>query len=369
MDRNKLTRIEIAGFKSIKDVKFDLHSMNVLIGANGSGKSNFVSFFKLLNSMIPNEMQTYVGAAGGASSLLYYGSDLTPQLQATLYFECKQRKNAYHMRLVHAAPDTLMFADESIYYLGKGYVKPKIEQLGAGHKETALPEFAAKGDVTARTVRYILNQCRVFQFHDTSENARIRKAGYIEDNRNLRLDGGNLAAFLYMLKETKADYYRSIVETVHQVAPFFGNFDLHPRMTDPQNIILNWYEQGSQYLFGPHQLSDGTLRAMALITLLLQPELPDIIILDEPELGLHPYALNILASLLRSASKSTQVILATQSALLVDQFEPEDVVVVKRQGPESAFQRLDSQALAEWLKEYSLSELWEKNVLGGVPGA
>jgi predicted ATPase len=119
-------------------------------------------------------------------------------------------------------------------------------------------------------------------------------------------------------------------------------------------------------------LSDGTLRFICLTTLLLQPKslLPDTLLIDEPELGLHPFAINLLADMLQEAAESKQVIVSTQSVELLNAFQPEDVVVVQREEDASVFKRLDKAALSDWLADdYSLGELWKRNILGGRPGS
>jgi predicted ATPase len=163
--------------------------------------------------------------------------------------------------------------------------------------------------------------------------------------------------------------YQRIVELIRQVAPFFDDFDLAPMPADANSILLNWRDRDSTHLFGPHQLSDGTLRAMALIAILAQPEdeLPAVIVLDEPEIGLHPYALEIAAALIKSASVHSTLLLATQSTALVNQFAPEDVVTVTREDAQSKFARQNSASLAAWLEDYSIGDLWEKNLIGGTP--
>lgn len=194
-------------------------------------------------------------------------------------------------------------------------------------------------------------------------------SGYIEDNRKLHGDGGNLAAFLHRIRETHREVYHRITATIRLAAPFFDDFSLAPRSLAPREILLNWKQKGSDYEFGPHQLSDGTLRAMALIALLLQPEeeLPRLIVIDEPEIGLHPYAVELVASLLKKASFHTQLLVATQSSQLLDACDPEDVICVDRQGAESVFTRPDPEKLADWLEDYSLGEVWKKNIIGGGP--
>jgi predicted ATPase len=303
--------------------------------------------------------------------MLHYGPKVTPQMEARLVFEVDNGQDTYRMRLFHAAGDTLVFAEERLEFLRADWQgDPQRVQLGAGHTETRVTEAAEGGDPVARVFRHLLNNCRVYQFHDTSETARIRQYCYVGEDRWLRPDAGNLAAILYRLKNRdEPTAYQRIVGTIRQIAPFFADFDLEPSGPSGKDIILNWRERSSDLVFGPHQLSDGTLRAMALISLLSQPteDLPNVIVIDEPELGLHPFAKNVLGALMRKASHHCQVVVATQSAGLLDAFEPEDVVVVERDEDGSTFTRQTREGLEQWLAEYSIRELWEKNVLGGGP--
>ena len=241
--------------------------------------------------------------------------------------------------------------------------------LGLAHPETKIGEFATQGDPTAKAFRRILNDCRVYHFHDTSPLARIRQFSYINDNRWLMPDAGNLSAMLYAYRQRFPMVYDRIVSTMRKVLPEFGDFDVAPSRLNPNDIILDWRKQGFDYLFGPHQISDGTIRAMALCTLFLQPEefLPDVIVLDEPELGLHPNALEIVAGLMRAAAEKTQVIVATQSQTFLNFFEPDEIVTVECQKGQSSFNRLDPEKLKDWLEDYSIGELWQRNVVGGGP--
>jgi predicted ATPase len=369
-----LRRVTLNGFKSIKALDLDLRPLNVLIGANGAGKSNLVSFFKMLNEMMARRLQQYIGTTGRAQSLLHFGPKVTARIEATLEFEADNGVDAYFMRLLHAAGDTLVFAEERLSFLQTGLTSPKWVNLGSGgYGETLIGQAADKGDPMARVLRRLLDHCRVYHFHDTSPTARARQYGYVGDSRWLMPDAGNLAAFLLRLREEReengGDAYKRIVTTIRLIAPFFDDFVLEPSGPNRQDLILNWKDKGSDQIFGPHQLSDGTLRAMCLATLLLQPEseLPELIIVDEPELGLHPYALNVIAALFKKASHHTQILISTQSSSFLDNFEPEDIVTVNREGDESQFVRPDAEKLAAWLEEYSLGEIWEKNVIGGGP--
>ena len=363
----QLKSIRIAGFRSIKDMTLELRPLNVLIGANGAGKSNLTAFFKLVNELMAGRLQQHIGTTGGASANLYFGPKITPQLEAKMAFAVDNGTDTYRLRLFHAADDTLIFAEETLSFLQTGYSHPRDVQLGAGHRETRIGGEAAKGEPAAKTLRYLLNHCRVYHFHDTSPTSRVRQYGYFGNNRWLMPDAANLAAVLHKLKSHNETVYRRIIGTIRQIAPFFEDFDLEP--TNANDIILNWRHRTFDLVFGPHQLSDGTLRAICLIALLLQPkeDLPILIVVDEPELGLHPYALSVIASLLREASCHTQVLVSTQSSTFLDSFEPEDIVVVERQGEATEFDRPDAKKLDAWLEDYSLGEVWQKNVIGGGP--
>lgn len=365
-----LRRVVINGFKSIERAGIELKNLNVLIGANGAGKSNLVSFFKLLNEMMAGRLQQHIATSGRAQSILHFGPKVTPQMKVCLEFDTETGMNSYHTRLIHAVGDTLIFAEEIVGLLQvqAGHASSTVTATGAGHQETRVGELANSGDPTAKTLQHLLNHCRVYHFHDTTPTARIRQYCYVSDNRFLMPDAGNLAALLYKLQQDNGgSAYHPIVSTIRLIAPFFDDFDLEP--TTNRDILLNWRRKESDQLFGPHQLSDGTLRAMALVTLLLQPQdkLPDLIVVDEPELGLHPYALNIVAELFRKAAHHTQILISTQSSAFLDNFDPEDVIVVSQEGKESTFTRPDPNKLEAWLEDYSLGEVWQKNVIGGGP--
>ena len=376
-DRIKLTRLKIEGYKSLREVEVDFGDVTVLLGANGAGKSNLVSFFRMLGFVSTGALQQFVGRAGRSDSLLFGGRRVTPQIRAEAEFVGADRSSGhrttttYRMRLGDAAPDTLIFLSERVLCHQATYAVPREVILDGGERESRLREKASEGDSTCRVLLALLSGCRSYQFHDTSPQANVRRSRYIEDASYLRDDAGNLAPYLYALRETRPDSYRRIVDTVRVVFPAFEDFSLAPSATNSREIILNWHEKGrADHLFGPHQLSDGSLRFMALATLLLQPpeRLPNVIIVDEPELGLHPYAISVLAAMVRSAARKAQVVLATQSPRLVDEFEPGDIVVLESKGPEGTeCRRPDPGELAEWLEEYSLGELWEKNRFGGRP--
>ncbi len=362
-----LKSIKISGFRSIKEMSLELRPLNILIGANGAGKSNLIAFFKFVNALIDRRLQQHIGTTGRATGNLHFGPKITPQLEAEMMFEVENETLTYYLSLLHAAGDSLIFAEETLAFHRKGYPIPIAVSRESGHQETRIINKAEERGRLARTFRHLLSHCRVYHFHDTSPTSRVRQYCYLGDNRWLMPDATNLAAVLYELKSHKEKVYRRIVATIRQVAPFFEDFDLEP--TDSRDIILNWRHRKSDLIFGPHQLSDGTLRAICLIALLLQPKenLPYLIVVDEPELGLHPYALDVIASLFQAASNQTQVLVSTQSSAFLNTFEPEDIVVVERNDEATEFIRPDAEKLDAWLEDYSLGEIWEKNVIGGGP--
>jgi predicted ATPase len=358
-----IDRIEIQGFKSIRDLDLELRPLNVLIGANGAGKSNFISAFKLLNQIIERNLQLYVGKSGGADTLLHFGRKVTQEIAIRLHVGAY----GYYARLVPSSGDSLIFADEQYWHPDMLH-QPKLFHLDSGHSETQFGRRLADPTVRIPDETFqTLKNGRVYHFQDTSDSAKIKLTGDLDDNAFLRTDGANLAAFLYRLQQTRPDDYYRIVDTIRLVAPFFDDFMLRPSPLNVSKIQLEWREKGSDSYFKADRFSDGTLRFICLTTLLLQPNLPSPILIDEPELGLHPYAISLLASLLQSASTRTQIIITTQSVPLVDHFAPEDIIVVERHNGPSSFKRLSTPEIIDWLEDYSLGELWEKNIIGGRP--
>ena len=356
MNQNQLSRIVLRGFKSIRECDLELKEMNVLIGPNGAGKSNFIEFFKLIQQIIEGKLQRYVGLHGGPDAILHFGRKRTEHLSAWLFFGA----HAYIFDLIPTLDNRFMFDKESFVF------NQMMNIDYSGHFESACKDGET---IQNGFLLQIMQSWRVYHFHDTSESALVKQLHGINDNSYLRPDARNLAAFLYLLNDQHKSHYQRIVKTVQLVAPFFGDFHLRPNPDNKDQIELEWFEKGEDIPFKAHLLSDGTLRFICLTTLLMQPEeyLPITILIDEPELGLHPLAIHLLASMLRSTSKKRQVIVSTQSTDLLNEFEPVDVIVADRTSNGTSLHRLDAESLSVWLEEYSLGELWQKNVLGGRP--
>lgn len=359
-----LDRIQIEGIKSIREMDVAVRQLNVLIGAHGAGKSNLIGTFGLLSQLVEGRLQAAVGRAGGAATLLHHGPKQTAEMRMVLHFG----KNGYEARLAPSQGGGVYFEDERCWYQGEGRDRPYLVHLGAGHSETHLPDEArAHPGKIASHVLSTLRSWKIYHFHDTSPAAPVKQKGKVDDNAALAPDAGNLAAFLHRLRVEDDGAYRRIVVAIQQVAPFFEDFALRADPLAPDRMQLEWRERGSESYFNAHALSDGTLRFVCLATLLLQPQPPSLVLIDEPELGLHPFAITQLAAMLESAATRTQVLVGTQSVTLVNQLDPADIIVVDRVDGPSKFRRIETGEVAAWADDYGLGELWEKNVLGGRP--
>ncbi len=361
-DKRPLETISLSGYKSIRELKdFGLsRELNVLIGANGSGKTNFIRFFELLGHMMdPNKgLQNYVASHGRADAFLFRGMKETPEFHAELKFGL----NEYIFSLRAAADRSLFFSQESAPFNGPkfGYVN---NDQGSGHQESALVQ--KHGTMAEQWVIKTIRDWRVYHFHDTSSAAPVMGVCNVVDSDILHSNAANIAAFLLRMSQTHPNHYEQIEETIRQVAPFFGTFVL--KEISPGQTQLLWKDRYSDLLYYPFQLSDGTIRYICLATLLLQPDPASTLIVDEPELGLHPYAIKLLASMLYEAAQHTQLIISTQSSLLIDELSPKDIIVANHRDGETVLDRLDSDRLEEWLQEFTLGQLWEKNELEGQP--
>lgn len=367
-----LDKLTIKGFKSIKNLEdFKLTNLNILIGGNGAGKSNFIDFFRMLRAMIElplpglhsANLNAYIADGGGSDDFLFNGPKTTQQIE----IEAKFGANGYRFKLAPTADATFIINDEARYYDGgtNGWWK-----MASGQSKPELliekdKRGVAGGPSVASYIYDAISSWKIYHFHDTSKVAPMRRFETVDDYEYLRFDATNIAPFLFDLKHHKKNVYEQIVETIRLVTPFFEDFILKPNKNE--KVRLSWRQKGSDYPLKPQHMSDGILRFICLATALLQPGPPSTIIIDEPELGLHPYAIEILAELISATSQKTQVIISTQSPALVDYFEPKDIIVVNREKGASVFKRLNEEELSTWLEDYSLGELWRKNIVAGGP--
>lgn len=366
----RLKSLSIAGFRSIRELRdFPLHPINVLVGANGAGKSNFVEFFRMLRALFQEDLQNFVTQAGGGDGMFFEGPQVTAEIEATLAFG----QTALKLSLSPAPGGDLIIKELGALNEGRkelGYYKV----FARGKREVQVSSWRDDLSNLILWPSYLdhiyddVSSWIVYHFHDTSTLSPMRRDGPIEDSRELRPRAENLAAFLRALRDEHPTRYQRIRETVQIIAPFFDDFLLEPRRKgEAEHVRLDWRQRGSSFPYQPWQLSDGTIRFIALVTALLQPRAPAMLVVDEPELGLHPVALQVLAALMHEVSVKTQLVVSTQSPLLVDHFEAEDVVVVRRSGAESTFERLVTADLERWLESYTLGDLMRKNVVEAGP--
>lgn len=364
----KIDTISIEGYKSFAKVdQFALGNLNVLIGANGAGKSNFLSLFKLLTAVSQGNLQTYVKSQGGPDVLLHGGRKRTPQLSIALKFKPNGTVvNGYEIALAPTADNRVQFVREVPWIDGNFGVTRY--QLGTAHEEARL--LTDTRQVSQYVSRW-MKSWQQFHFHDTSDSASVKRPHPSNDNLRLKAQADNLAAYLYRLRglPSHKSAYERIVDTIKLAAPFFGGFVERDPM--PETVELEWFEQSDpETPYRAHTLSDGTLRFICLTTLLLQPSylLPDTLLIDEPELGLHPFAINLLADMMKELAQTKQLIVSTQSVELLNALEPEHIVVAQRSNGATTLERLNAAELQGWLDDYqSLGELWKRNVLGGRP--
>lgn len=358
-----IENVKIWNYRSIRRAEIRLRNLNVLIGANGAGKSNFISFFEMAESIFVQRFGGYTLSKGGIDMLLYRGRRVSEYIAGLLDFN---NTNAFFFELRPMLSTKGYIAKTGDYFNNHGDTEKDYEKWNRKFWDMDVEESELLNSPLLRAdyLKKYLSSFTVYHFHDTSSKSPMRGDCNINDNGYLRHDGSNLAAFLLKLKKTDEKAFSLIEGTIRSVAPYFKRFNL--KEEDPfDNIRLEWEEVETDMYLNGYSLSDGTIRFIALATLLLQTKLPEVIIIDEPELGLHPAAIGKLAALIKRASLKTQVIISTQSTSLVNYFEPEDIISVDRNNEQTVFNRLDGEMLKSWLEDYTLSDLWEKNIIGG----
>ncbi len=363
---SKIDQLTIKGFKSIRHLEnFEMRNLNVLIGANGTGKSNFISYFQMLSELVEQRLQIWTAQQGSSDRIVSFGIKTTQILESFIRFG----NNGYEFKLSPTIDEKFVFLSEQVFFAGD-YKAENWASLGTGQMEAEIKDASLKkSDLVSKYCYKAISKWRIFHFHDTSDTAEVKRQRPLHDSQYLRSNANNLAAFLHRLKNESTNEYRKIIKVIRLVIPFFDDFVLEPQESSngEYQIRLLWKQKSSDYPLWPSQLSDGSLRFICLATALLQPKPPDTILIDEPELGLHPYAITLLGSLIRSASQQTQIIISTQSVALVNEFLIEDLIIVESEEGATVFKRLPSKDFQAWLEEYSTGELWEKNLIGGRP--
>ena len=360
-----IERIQIQNYKSIQNADIKLGNLNVLIGTNGAGKSNLISFFELVQEMLNQRLGSYVLKRDGMERLLYNGLKHSEYIKGLIDFD---NKNAFFFKLIPTLANKAFIEYSGDYFNNKGTTEKKYKD--AWNKDLWDNSVEESGIIDSPKWRagYLKNHLSsftVYHFHDTSLTSSMRYPCNIDDNAYLRHDASNLAAFLYRLQVNEPKNFKLLEATIRSVAPYFNRFNLRPDALPNNQIKIEWLEKDNDGYRDAFSFSDGTIRFIALATLLIQDNPPATVIIDEPELGLHPRAINKLAGLIRRASTQSQIILATQSVELLNNFDADDVIVVDRKDNQTTFERLDKEHLSVWLDDYALGEIWTMNLIKG----
>lgn len=369
-----IDRIRIQGFRSLANVDVKLPRVAVLIGPNGSGKSNFVRFFELMHCMATRSLGEFVARQGGADDQLFGGTKRTTEINATVCVGTGETPIEYEFTLRHAHPDDLIVTKELFRKRGRHSGIPleyPARVFPSYEREPKVGDFQhAKrvGDRYAMGIDLstLFLETNVFQFHDTSDSSRFKQRWDNEDRYRLREDGGNIASILLELQRHFPHIYGRICHYIGRILPTFDRFQIEQLYG---KVTLRWKQKGTDKTIGAHLTSDGSLRFFALVTLLHLPKemLPRVLVIDEPELGLHPVAMEFISNMIKRVSDDCQVILATQSPSLIDHFGLKSTIVFDILDGRTEMRTLTEQDYQAWLKEYSPSTLWQKNLLGGRP--
>ncbi len=371
-----IERVQIRGFRSLADVHLaGLPMATVLIGANGSGKSNFIRFFEMLSWTLRSQrLADFVERQGGADDQLHRGSRTTSRIESEVSLRTYKGLNDYRLVLSYAHPDRFVLTEECFRFSsGDRPTEAQWQHLESGHPEAEIVRVAQSGEyhginiTTARVIVNLLRSCAVYQFHDTSDASHFKKRWGVDDNDYLRTHGGNLAPVLLRLEREDVNRFELICQQIGRILPVFDRFHLEESYG---KVLLRWKAKGTDKIFDAHLTSDGSLRFFALATLLSLPTemLPDVLLLDEPELGLHPAAIALTGGMIKALTEERQVIVATQSPLLVDAFGLEEIFVLDLEDGRTQARKLDPDDYRVWLDDsFTPGELWQKNLLGGRP--
>ena len=359
-----LNRLTIRGFKSIRELEgFELRNLNILIGANGAGKSNLISFFQMLKSQADGTLESYIVRSGGVGDIIHNGHKTAKKIEFEAYFG----SSLYRLSIVPRSGKGYDLVEPPPLHISNVEHEAGFENA-SDNKLLAVREEGAtySNEDIMKLIYKSIRSWKTYHFHDAGATAAMRRSENIQDNEYLRPDASNIAPYLLRLREEHPFAYREILSGCRIVAPFVDDFILEPEQFGPDTkVSLTWKAKGSNRPMQAYHLSGGAIRFICLATALLQPNLPSMIIIDEPELSLHPTAIHLVNELIESAAKQVRIIVTTQSPLLLDYFSVEDVVVVRRNDGQSTFKRLHSKDFKLWLDEYSVGGLWLKNVIPG----
>ena len=384
---NIFERIRVQGFRRLRDVDLKLRPLNVLIGANGSGKTSLLDVFSLLSASARGELKRSIRDIGGIDSNLTVLRDFKGYKTHLAGFELDRRGcgdqivtyvislspkgNTYQIpeeSLTHTDDTIALFrpyidkVQGDVIYYEQGDKLSPISEFRQDEFESALSQAPR---VSRETMAFQASLASVTHYHvlDVSSRAPVRLPQQLREAKLPGQNGEDLAACLYWMRETDPDRFETIEDTLRVAFPSFERLNFPPVAAGL--LAITWKERDVKHPFFMHQLSEGTLRFLWLVTLLYSPGLTEVTLLDEPEVSLHPELLSVLAGCLREASQRTQLIVATHADRLVRFLTPEEVVVLDMEDGATTATRADELDLGAWLSEYTLDQVWQNGRMGG----
>jgi len=379
----KIKRIRIAGFRRLRDVEIEMRSMMVLIGANGVGKTSILDSVSLLSASAAGGMNKALNSIGGMADICTHGYPKKTSFEADLdcpgykplqyELELEAKGQGYSISREKLAQDREGGRPGPFLHIDSIYDNIKYYDIEDRHliqhdwEHNPLESSLSQVEKMFKQPRELQNTLSsITQYHalDVGARAPVKLPQQMKPALLPGEDGEDLIPFLYNLRESDRDRFEAIEDTLRVAFPSFENLNFPPVAAGM--LSLTWKERTFRDPIYAHQLSEGTLRFLWLISLLHSPNLSTITMIDEPEVSLHPELLNILADLMREASNRTQIIVATHSDRLIRFLEDREVVVmdIDEDGYASA-QWADKMDLHEWLKDYCLDEVWRMGRMGG----
>ena len=378
---HQIKNIKIKGFKRLHDVDVEMRPMMVMIGANSVGKTSLLDSISLLSASAGGMLNKRLNDMGGISEILTQGishsisfeSDIEIEgyesLRYSLRFEPKgqsysisketlsQAQSNYSsepFKYIESSCDDIRYFDTST----KRLVRPEWEHNPFESSLSQVPRMFRLPDDLRRTLS------SVTQYHvlDVSQRAPVKLPQQMKPAIFPGENGEDLIPFLYNLRESNSDRYETIEDSLKVAFPGFESLNFPPVASGM--ISMTWKEKYFKNPIYIHQLSEGTLRFLWLVSLLQSPGLSTVTMIDEPEVSLHPELLGLLAELMREASARTQIIVATHSDRLIKFLNPGEVVVMDMdENGFTSVQWADSLNLDRWLEDYSLDEIWRMNLM------
>jgi predicted ATPase len=388
----KISTLHMHNYRCLVDVELPIRDLTVVIGPNGAGKTSLLEVFQLLERGCQQELGSFLASQGGVQAVLSHpriagrppclqiGVELDVQSDQSdapmdYRFELAGQQVGYMInserlewqfdpqakkpfQYIDAHRDRLYYADPT------KAVKMAQPDWDYNRLELALAQVP-KMYREPETLRSMFASTRHYSFLDVSPRAVVRSSQSLTPDTRPGPNGENLYSALYNMRASHRDIYERIGALLEQGFADFKRLEFP--VVGAGQVTLAWYERGSREPLYPNQLSEGTLRFLWLITILLATPEPALLLLDEPEVSMHPELLKLLAALLQDASVRSQIVVATHSPDLIRWLQPEEVLIADKEDGVTRFTWADELDLDEWLEEYTLRDLWLMGNLGGRP--